>query len=104
MPDEYLTEQAIAETAIENAQDTDAPTNGLDGRYSSALGEYETVWQSTTSVNFASCSAWTGPSYSYVSGNPPYPYATSASYLWYGADFEKTTGSYNYGSQMWVQP
>lgn len=104
MPDEYLMERALAAVAAENAANSDTGYAGPDGLYLSDLGMYPQNTGETTSFGYTTCSAWTGPSYSYVNGNPPYQYATNASLVWYGADDEKTSGSTYFGDQYWVQP
>jgi uncharacterized protein YkwD len=93
--DEGLTELSRATVAVEVAQGTDTPT-GFN--ITNSFGNADT-YGGTTSSGFSPCSSWTGPSYSYVSGNPPYPYATRVSNIWYGASYG---GSGNYGDQIWA--
>jgi hypothetical protein len=93
IPDEQLEEQARASVAGEIIQQTDTPSQPANSY--GAIGENGF----TTSSGFSSCDSWTGPTYSYVSGNPPYPYSTNASNIYYGASYG---GSGNYGAQNWA--
>jgi hypothetical protein len=114
-PDEYLDENAIADNDEKGAQNTAEP-KPLFG-YTQPLGN---VWGLTTDpggqvgtdpvkTEELNCTYWTGPDYSYIRGNPPYPWAASTNAIWYGADYEARAqnggkGSwrnYTYGSQMW---
>jgi hypothetical protein len=101
VPDEFLTENANAVLQEEIAQKTDTPAP-LFG-YTQPFGPTGTtgsVSGLTTSVGFLPCSSWTGPSYSYVNGNPPFGFATNASNIWYGADGQSSTP--HYGIQIWL--
>jgi hypothetical protein len=92
--DEALEEDSRAFLAQEIAQSTDTPSG-----YSSSVYGVIGGYGNTSSSGFSPCNSWTGPSYSYVSGNPPYPYATFAGNIWYGVSYG---GSGNYGSQEWA--
>lgn len=96
VPDEYLEEDAIADTAEELAQNTDTPSP-LFG-YAQPNGSVSGM---TTEANFNPCDTWTGPGYSYVSGSPPYASATSATNIWYGASIVSTQSGGTLGSQLW---
>jgi hypothetical protein len=96
IPDQALLEIADSLNAEEVAQNTDTPSPlfGINFEPSTATAE-------STSANFNPCSLWTGTGYSYVSGNPPYPYATNPSNTLYGADLMPAAGSATYGAQLW---
>jgi hypothetical protein len=96
VPDEGLTEDARAILQNEIAQNTDTPSGYTANNPGFGFAQ---VPNGTSSSGFSSCDAWTGPSYSYVNGNPPYPYATNSSEIWYGASFG---GPGNYGAQGWL--
>lgn len=98
VPDEYLEEDAVSDAVEQVAQTTDTPSP-LFG-YSQPFG---TVNGITTEVNFSTCSSWTGPAYSYVSGNPPYGSATNALDIWYGANFVPNPAQQygTFGAQLW---
>jgi hypothetical protein len=101
VPDEYLTEVADAWLQAEIAQSTDTPTSAglnsiLDAAFQSEAGKVV----GSTSMDAGSCTAWTGPAYSYVNGNPPYPFATNALNVRYGAAFG--VGNTTYGDQIWT--
>jgi hypothetical protein len=97
IPDEYLQEDAIADAAEEIAQNTDTPTPLF--AYSQPFGAVSGM---TTEANFSPCDTWTGPSYSYVRGSPPYAFATNASNIWYGATLVNAQSAGTYGSQLWM--
>ncbi|HET9394194.1 MAG TPA: hypothetical protein VFO29_11830 [Candidatus Rubrimentiphilum sp.] len=101
VPDEFLSEDAgaIVQEAVAQSTDTPSPLFGFTQPFG-PTGASGNVTGLTTSTNFSSCGAWTGPSYSYVNGNPPFPYATSAANIWYGADWSSATG--HYGAQLWL--
>lgn len=96
VPDEYLEEDAIADTTEELAQNTDTPSPLF-----SYAQPYGTVSGMTTEANFNPCDTWTGPGYSYVSGSPPYGSATSTTNTWYGAGIVPTQSGGTFGSQSW---
>ena len=100
VPDEYLEEDAVAWNAEESTQQTDTPTP-MWGSGSQPYGQFSGM---TTSLNFNPCDSWTGTNYSYVSGNPPYPFATNPANLWFGADLALTPGNTygTEGAQLWM--
>lgn len=109
MPDEYLEELAIVNVANEVASNSDTPPGNVSnpGAYANALdmGASNYAW-STAAAGSGTCSSYTGPGYSYVNGTPPYPYASSSSYLWYGStESPNSSGSSNnMADQYWAIP
>jgi hypothetical protein len=101
VPDESLLELADATVDEEIQQNTDTPSP-LFGAGETGFVSSFTVG-GTTSANFNPCSQWTGTSYSYVSGNPPYGYATNSADIYYGADLLPAMTSGTYGTQLWGQ-
>jgi len=101
IPDEALTEFAAALSQEAAGQNTDTPnplfSNGLVPSY----GILD-IAAATTSTGFFPCSSWTGPSYSYVGGNPPYAAAMSSSSIWYGAQQVNSLANIPYGAQAWA--
>ncbi len=106
VPDEYATETANATAQEAVGQDTDTPLPMFRAEsyvYASALGSTGLLGL-TDEENFVPCSAWTGPNYSYVSGNPPYPFATDPGSIWYGVSILPARSiQINYGQQLWLK-
>ena len=102
--DEYLLETNRAMLAEEVAQGTDTPSPLFGAPiytyYATLLGASpSSSSQYTTSFGFQPCDLW-ADGYSFTSGNPPYPFATSATMIWYGA--AHSSAAAHYGSQGWV--
>jgi hypothetical protein len=100
IPDESLTEYSVALAQEESAQNTDTPSPLTPGSlpFLNSLGG--NGFSGTTSANFPTCTSWAGPSYSYQMMNPPFPFATDVTNIWYGA--QRSGGTTVYGAQLWT--
>jgi hypothetical protein len=101
IPDEYLTESATAgsqQAAIEGgngALGADPLLNSATAAGPNGVFTYETSIggipaNAGTADGFGvpgvACDTFTGPSFSYVSGSDPFPFATNAANIYYGVD------------------
>jgi hypothetical protein len=93
VPDEYLEEDAIVWNDEEVAQATDTPSPLWGQNIVGPYGSYNYV---DTEIGFSPCDSWTN-TYSFTSGNPPYPSAINSANIWYGANVDA-----GYGAQLWM--
>ena len=96
--DQALLEIANALVSEEKAQGTEMPSPLFAG----ATGfEPSDFTGETTSRGFTTCDAWTGASYSYVAGEPPYPYAVLHTNVYYGAQWGASSPNGSFAAQLW---
>lgn len=103
--DELLLEDARAVLQEEAAQSTDTPTP-LFANPPAAQYVFSGLNAAMhTEQDFQQCAVWTGPAYSYDPNQPPYPQASSAAEIWYGAAFAPAPAGdphHSYGAQLWL--
>lgn len=103
--DELLLEDARAVLQEEAAQSTDTPTP-LFAHPPAAQYVFSGLNAPMhTEQDFQQCAIWTGPGYSYDPNQPPYPQASNAAEIWYGAAFAPARAGdphTSYGAQLWL--
>jgi hypothetical protein len=95
VPDEQGIEYERALDAEQVAQNTDTPSPlfGVSILYG-AIG-YNGL---TAAASVTTCPEYTDD-YTFTQGNPPYPYATDPTSIWYAADFD----GHNYAGEIFLK-